>query len=119
MFRVAKSHGRRRRTRKNFWRPLPVGAGHRYPKQLSTLRATNLDGPAPPSAVRLNAQLEGDKLCQLKRSLSHGKFTHPNMRLEALRADKGETVSGNGKLGADHLKNIPINDIFTFSYANN
>ena len=95
-----RTHGHRRRTGDGIRPLMYFSAGHRHRKQLSTLSAANLDGPAPPFAVNLNAQIGGDEFRQLKRPLSRRKFTHPKMTLRMLGAHKSYAIPGHGPRSA-------------------
>ncbi len=111
-------HGHRRRAGDDIRNLMCIGAGHRYRRQRSTLRAANLDGPAPPFAANLDTQIGSDELRQLERPLGRRKFSHPKMSLRALRAHKGDAVLGHGTPGAIHPRNTVIKAALMFSYAN-
>ena len=98
---------------------MQIATGYGYREQLSTLRAANLDGPAPPLAVNFDTQIKSDELRQFKRPFNRGKFAHPNVTLRMLRAHKSKTVLGHGELGAGRLKNTVDTTALMFSYANN
>lgn len=111
-------HGHRRRAGDDIGNLICIGAGHRYRRQRSTLRAANLDGPAPPFAANLDTQIESDELRQIERPLGRRKFSHPKMSFRALRAHKGDAVLGHGTPGAIHPRNTVIKAALMFSYAN-
>ena len=113
-----RAHGHRQRAGDGTRQLTGIGAGYRYRKQPSTLSGTNLDGPAPPMAVDLDAQIESDKLSQLKRPLGRREFAHPKTTFQPLRAHKGDTVVGHGTLGAGPRKHLVIKAALMFSYAN-
>jgi hypothetical protein len=61
-------------------------------KQLATFRAPNLDGPARPALLDIDAELESHELRELKRPLGHREFPHAKVTLRTLRAQERKTI---------------------------